>query len=173
MWIRKSSDCSWTRPFKELISSIFDKHSMLQQTQSQPNHTSYRNFHFNEFVGYALHVECAKTRKYPKPDPTRNFRVSSGLTWETWNFMKWNLTRPGPEFSGSGFFSGFSGFEDYVVHPTNSRRGVKRFREISAAACWDGWVCALLPAGRQAVQSWCLNGFKWVRALASLSASCL
>ena len=36
------------------ISSVFDKCSMLQQTQSRPNHTSYRNFHFNEFVANAL-----------------------------------------------------------------------------------------------------------------------
>ena len=28
--------------------------SMLQQMQSQPNHTSYRNIHFNEFVPNAL-----------------------------------------------------------------------------------------------------------------------
>ena len=27
---------------------------MLQQTQSRPNHTSYRNFHFIEFVANAL-----------------------------------------------------------------------------------------------------------------------
>ena len=34
--------------------NIFDKCSILQQTQSQQNHTSYRNFHFNEFVANAL-----------------------------------------------------------------------------------------------------------------------
>ena len=27
---------------------------MLQQTQSRPNHTAYRNFHFNKFVANAL-----------------------------------------------------------------------------------------------------------------------
>ena len=37
-----------------IISSIFDRCSMLQQTQSRPNHTSYRNFHFNIFVANAL-----------------------------------------------------------------------------------------------------------------------
>ena len=34
--------------------SIFDKCSILQQTQSRLNHTSYRNFNFNEFDGNAL-----------------------------------------------------------------------------------------------------------------------
>ena len=135
----------------------------------------FRVYYFRDRVRrYCCGCVVGRVSKNPKISETRpNPKFSGFLKSETWNFMKWNLTRPGPEFSGSGFFSGFSGFEDYVVHPTNSRRGVKRFREISAAACWDGWVCALLPAGRQAVQSWCLNGFKWVRALASLSASCL
>ena len=36
------------------ISSIFDKCSMLQQTESPSNYTSYRNFHFNEFVANVL-----------------------------------------------------------------------------------------------------------------------
>ena len=36
------------------ISSIFDNCSILQQTQSRPNHTSYRNFLINEFVANAL-----------------------------------------------------------------------------------------------------------------------
>ena len=38
-----------------LINTIFNKCSMLQQTQSRPNRTSYGNFHFNEFVANALH----------------------------------------------------------------------------------------------------------------------
>ena len=42
-----------SKPKKWLISSIFDKCSMLQQTHSRPNLTSYRNFHFN--VTNALH----------------------------------------------------------------------------------------------------------------------
>ena len=76
-------------------------------------------------------VECAKTRKYPKPDPTRIFRVFWCLTRETWNLTKWNLARPWPEFSVSGFFSGFSGFEDYVAHPTNTHREVwKNFAKL-------------------------------------------
>ena len=36
------------------ISSIFDKFSMLQQTQSQPNHTSNTKVYFNEVVANAL-----------------------------------------------------------------------------------------------------------------------
>ena len=36
------------------ISSIFDKYSMLQQTQSWPNHTSYINLYVNEFVANVL-----------------------------------------------------------------------------------------------------------------------
>ena len=36
------------------ISSIFDKCSILQQTQSRQNHTTYRIFHFNEFFANAL-----------------------------------------------------------------------------------------------------------------------
>ena len=74
-----------------------------------------------------LSVECPKTRKNPKPDPTRIFRVFRCLTWETWNFIKWNPARPRPEFSGSGFFPGFRVY--HVGHPTNSQRGVKKFRE--------------------------------------------
>ena len=38
----------------QIFSSIFDKCSILEQTQSRPNHTSYRNFHSNEFVANAL-----------------------------------------------------------------------------------------------------------------------
>ena len=38
-----------------IFSSIFDKYSILLQTQSRQNHTSYRNFHFNKFVANALH----------------------------------------------------------------------------------------------------------------------
>ena len=72
-----------------------------------------------------IHLECAKTRKYPKPDPTRNFRVFWCLTW---NFIKWNPARPGTEFSGSGFFPGFRVSRN-IAHPTNSQRGVKKFRE--------------------------------------------
>ena len=36
------------------ISSIFYECSMLQQMQSRRNHTSYKNFHFNEFVANAF-----------------------------------------------------------------------------------------------------------------------
>ena len=36
------------------ISSIFDKCSILQQTQSWLNHASYRNVYFYEFVANAL-----------------------------------------------------------------------------------------------------------------------
>ena len=50
-----------------IISSIFDKCSMLQQTQSQPNHTSYRNFHFNEFVANALHDNIGSKNISLKP----------------------------------------------------------------------------------------------------------
>ena len=39
---------------------------------------------------------------------------------ETWIFFYWNLTRPRPENSGSGFFSGFSGFLDTQVCKTLS-----------------------------------------------------
>ena len=75
-------------------------------------------------------LECAKTRKYSKPDPTRIFRVSSGVTWETWNFVKWNPARPWPEFSGSGFFPGFR--VPHVGHPTNTQqqKAAEKFREI-------------------------------------------
>ena len=57
--------------------------------------------------------------KYPKPDP--NF-----VTWEAWNFIKWNPTQT-RIFRSGFFFSGFLGFEDHVAHPTNSQKGVKIF----------------------------------------------
>jgi hypothetical protein len=36
------------------ISSIFDKCSVLEQTQSRPNHTSKTKVYFNEFVANVL-----------------------------------------------------------------------------------------------------------------------
>ena len=47
-----------------IFSSIFDKCSILLQTQSRQNHTSYRNFHFNEFVANALcdNIESKKKK---------------------------------------------------------------------------------------------------------------
>ena len=45
------------------ISSIFDKCSMLQQMQSGPNHTSYRNFHFSEFVANVLYDNIRSKKK--------------------------------------------------------------------------------------------------------------
>ena len=44
------------------ISLMFDKCSMLQETQSRPNHTSNKNFHFNEFVANALHDNIRSTK---------------------------------------------------------------------------------------------------------------
>ena len=74
-------------------------------------------------------LECPKTRKSPKPDPARIFRVFWGVTWETWNFIKLNPARPRPEFSGSGFFPGFR--VHHVGHPTNTHREVwKNFAKL-------------------------------------------
>ena len=84
----------------------------------------------NGFV--LLVLECAKTRNYPKPDPTRIFRVFPGVTWETWNLIKWNPARPGPEFSGSGFFSGFRVSRN-VAHSTSTEEGVKNSARAAAA----------------------------------------
>ena len=67
-----------------------------------------------------INEECAKTRKCPKPDPTRIFGFLLGMARETWKFFYWNLTRPRPENSGLGFFSGFSGFLDTQVCKTLS-----------------------------------------------------
>jgi hypothetical protein len=83
-------------------------------------------------------VECPKTRKNLKPDPTRIFRVFSGLTWETWKFIKPKPAWPVPEFSGLGFFPGFRVY--HVGHPTNTQRGVKISRtpccySLRARAC--------------------------------------
>ena len=61
-----------------------------------------------------LQVECAKTRKYHKPDPTWIFWVFSAVTWETWNFIKWNPA-PYPNFRFRVFSRVFSGFEDSRV----------------------------------------------------------
>ena len=47
------------------ISSIFDKCSMLEQTQSRTNHTSYRNFDFNEFVANALRDNIGSKKNQP------------------------------------------------------------------------------------------------------------
>ena len=120
-------------------------------------------------------LECPKTRKSPKPDPTRIFRVFQFLTWETWSFIRWNPARPGPEFSGSGFFPGFRVY--HVGHPTNSQRGVKFLsRNFSM-------LLVLLLVLQRAGQSLCellllllllcslqweesLNSFKWVCVLA-------
>ena len=46
-----------------IFSSIFDKCSILLQTQSRQNHTSYRNFHFNEIVANALHDNIGSKKK--------------------------------------------------------------------------------------------------------------
>ena len=50
------------------ISLIFDKCSMLLQTQSRLNRTSYRNFHFNEFVANAMgdNIGSKKTACNPR-----------------------------------------------------------------------------------------------------------
>ena len=80
-------------------------------------------------------LECPKTRKSPKPDPARIFRVFWGVTWETWNFIKLNPARPRPEFSGSGFFPGFR--VHHVRHPTNTHRKVwKNFAKLTFAAAF-------------------------------------
>ena len=47
------------------ISSIFDKCLMLQQTQSWPNYTYYRNFHFNEFFAIALRDNIGPQKNQP------------------------------------------------------------------------------------------------------------
>ena len=59
------------------------------------------NFNQANQESWKAHRVC----KNPKISETR-LRVFSGLTWETWYFIKWNPTRPRPEFSGSGFFLG-------------------------------------------------------------------
>ena len=47
------------------ISSIFDKCSMLEQTQSQPNHTSKTKVYFNEFVANALRDNIGSKKNQP------------------------------------------------------------------------------------------------------------
>ena len=50
------------------ISSIFDKRSMLEQMQSQPNHTSKTKVYFNEFVANVLRdkLESKKISLHPQ-----------------------------------------------------------------------------------------------------------
>ena len=51
--------------FHKVISSIFEKCSILIQTRSWLNHTSYRNFHFNKFVANALPDNIRRMKKQP------------------------------------------------------------------------------------------------------------
>ena len=46
------------------MSSIFDKGSMLQHTQSQLNDTSDAKVYFNEFVANALHDNIGSKKAY-------------------------------------------------------------------------------------------------------------
>ena len=46
-----------------LISAIFDKCSILQQTVSRANHTFYRNFHFTEFAANVLRGNIGSKKK--------------------------------------------------------------------------------------------------------------
>ena len=55
-----------------LISLLFDKCSMLLHIQSHLNHTSYRNYHFNEFVANAL---CDNIGSKKKPLTSANENV--------------------------------------------------------------------------------------------------
>ena len=47
------------------ISSIFDKCSMLEQTQSRPNHTSKTKVYFNEFVANVLRDNIESKKNQP------------------------------------------------------------------------------------------------------------
>ena len=108
-------------------------------------------------------LECPKTRKSPKPDPARIFRVFWGVTWETWNFIKLNPARPRPEFSGSGFFPGFR--VHHVGHPTNTHRKVwKKFAKLTFAAAFIPKLhqhCCCYSAGHM---SYCCFSKKQFRA---------
>ena len=76
-----------------------------------------------------LRTRVWKTRKYPKPDPTRIFRVFWCLTCETWTLIEWNHEPdPDPNF-GFGFFPGFRVY--HVGHPTNSQNSSNMTRIIS------------------------------------------
>ena len=50
---------------RQKISSIFDKCSILQQTQSQPTHTSNTKVYFNEFVANALRDNIESKKNQP------------------------------------------------------------------------------------------------------------
>ena len=104
----------------------------------------------------APQVECPKTRKNPKPDPTRIFRVFRCLTWETWNFIKWKPARPGPEFSGWGFFLGFSGFEDHVGHPTKPT--VREVRNFCCCSLSATATAAARAPGQRRTKYWNVIG---------------
>ena len=56
--------------FNYIISSIFDKCSIMHQTQSQLNQTSYRNFYFSEFVANALYENMIRQKKQPLSSET-------------------------------------------------------------------------------------------------------
>jgi hypothetical protein len=76
--------------------------------------------------------------KNPEISETRPDPKFSGFLRSDLRNLKFYEVKPDPtrtEFSVSGFFSGFSGFEDYVAHPTNTHRQMyEKIREISAAA---------------------------------------
>ena len=62
-----------------------------------------------------LRTRVWKTRKYPKPDPTRIFRVFWCLTCETWTFIEWNQAWSGPE-SWVWVFPRFSGIQCWTPY---------------------------------------------------------
>ena len=60
----------------KLISSIFDKCSMLEQTQSRPNHTTKTKVYFNEFVANVLRDNIGSTKISLQPQKeVRSFLV--------------------------------------------------------------------------------------------------
>jgi hypothetical protein len=67
---------------------------MLEQTQSQPNHTSYRNFHFNEFVANVLRDNIGSKKNQPltskKNDAVFSFKYQKFRVKEAINQMKSN-----------------------------------------------------------------------------------
>ena len=74
----------WILLFFIKRTSIFDKCSMLQQTQSQPKHTSYTNFHFNEFATNALH------------DNKGSKKLASSLRKKMWLLLIFMIFAPYP-----------------------------------------------------------------------------